>query len=831
MPLQRWPARLLHGPATLILAVAVYCEVALPVPLRSTFTYLVPDSLGEGPEPGSRVVVPFRRKAVVGVVLECTSSKPDTENLREIVEVLDAQPALPPALVALGRWLADYYVAPVGEVFRAMLPPVVEVRTVRELRLTPAGREYLLRLLDGGERTEEENAELAVLQQFEVEQPVPANQFRKLAGGEAAAARLLRGGALEAREVARRRTTRTQKIVAWARTAPQPAPGSGEERIRDLLTATRGPLPVHALAEQAKVSLAVIERLIRDGVLETWEEPLDVELDSLEADIELPRNVLNPGQAHAVEQIRGWMDCGGFVTGLLHGVTGSGKTEVYLAAIETALERGRSALVLVPEIALTLAMSRLLRARLGEAAGVIVLHSGLPDGERARAWWAVRRGESRVVIGTRSAIFAPLERLGLVIVDEEHESSYKQEETPKYNGRDTALVRAKLEGAVAVLGSATPSLESYQHARAGKYQLLELEGRVSNRPLAQVALVDLRDEFRRTHRGGALSERLRSAITARLEAGTQALVLINRRGYSWCALCRSCGAAVQCQNCSISLTYHKSRQRLLCHYCGYSRPVPKACPKCNAEYMYFVGEGAEQVEEQLRAQFPAARVGRLDRDTVRSKRAYQKILGAFAAGKLDILVGTQMVAKGHDFHRVTLVGVVSADLALGLPDFRAAERTFQILTQVAGRAGRGELPGEVLVQTFHPEHYAIQYGARQDYQAFFEKEVHFRRMMHYPPFAALASVLVRAPKIENAIRWSRALEGFFRPLEARGLKVLGPAQAPLARLRRDYRFQFLLKAPKRTQLSRVLGECLDFCAKKEIPDGAVLVDVDPVNLL
>jgi primosomal protein N' (replication factor Y) len=460
-----------------------------------------------------------------------------------------------------------------------------------------------------------------------------------------------------------------------------------------------------------------------------------------------------------------------------------------------------------------------------------VLHSALPDAERAREWWRVRRGEARVVVGTRSAVFAPLENPGLIIVDEEQESSYKQEDTPRYNGRDTAIVRAKLEGAVALLGSATPSLESFQNARTGKYRLLELGARVAGRPLAPVTVVDMREDFRRTHKAAPLGESLRAAIAARLAGGTQALILMNRRGYSWFALCRSCGASVQCENCSIALTFHKRRDRLVCHYCGYARPVPNKCPKCESPHVYFVGEGAEQVEEYLRREYAHARIARLDRDAVRTKREYQKILGAFASEKLDLLVGTQMVAKGHDFHRVTLVGVVSADLQLALPDFRAAERTFQLLTQVAGRAGRGTLAGEVLVQTYYPEHYAIQFAAKQDYSAFFERELNFRRMMHYPPFTALASVIVRDAKIETAIRWARAIESFLLPHAAQGLKILGPASAPLARLRREYRFQFLLKSPKRALLTRTLSACLDFCATKEIPADAVLVDVDPVSLM
>ncbi|MBI1750846.1 MAG: primosomal protein N' [Acidobacteria bacterium] len=807
-----------------------YCEVALPLPLHSAFTYAVPPAIEDAVLPGSRVVVPFRNRALVGVVLERTDRKPEAAKIREVVEVLDALPALPPRLLELGRWLASYYLAPIGEVFRAMLPPSVEVQPERILTLTDFGRGYMHDLDSALNRTETEVADHALLQLLEVGgKPLREIQVRKLPGGPAAAERLQRRGCIEGREVARRRKTRTQKIVAWNPIATHEPSSAAEKKLREVLTATRGPLPLPLLLQQAGVSRSVVMRLQSQGKLTAWEEPLAVEEDLFEADFEPPANVLNPDQQRAADEIHGWLDAGAFTVGLLYGVTGSGKTEVYLRAVAAALERGRAALVLVPEIALTLWIGRLCRAMFGE--GVAVLHSALPDAERAREWWRVRRGEAKVVVGTRSAVFAPLENPGLIIVDEEQESSYKQEETPRYNGRDTAVVRAKLEGAVALLGSATPSMESFHNARIGKYRLLHLESRVEGRPLAAVTVVDMREDFRRTKKTAPLGESLRAAVAARLAQGTQALILMNRRGYSWFVLCRSCGASVQCENCSIALTFHKRRDRLICHYCGYTRPVPKKCLKCESPHVYFVGEGAEQVEEYLRKEYADARIGRLDRDTVRTKREYQKILSAFASGKLDLLVGTQMVAKGHDFQRVTLVGVVSADLQLGLPDFRAAERTFQLLTQVAGRAGRGALPGEVLVQTYYPEHYAIQFAARQDYAAFFEKELHFRRLMHYPPFTALANVIVRDRKIENAIRWARAIESFLSPHAAHGLKVLGPAAAPLARLKRDFRFQFLLKAPKRALLTRALSACLDFCVEKEIPADAVLVDVDPVSLL
>ncbi|HTW23540.1 MAG TPA: primosomal protein N' [Candidatus Baltobacteraceae bacterium] len=822
---------------------ARYCEVALPVPLRSTFTYLLPQSLAaplDGqPIVGRRVVVPFRRRAMIGVVLAESTKPPQIAHassrgsaaaaapaIREITEVMDPLAALPPKLIELGEWISRYYVAPIGETFRAMLPPDVEVRHGREYSLTEAGRVRIEELAQRLTLAEEERSESDLLNQIAA--ATVEKSVRRKRINEAAAEALVRRGYLSAHEVLRHRKARTKKIVAWNPEAPDRPAGEPEKRVRESLMDAGAPLPMDLLLERACVTLRVVQRLENVRMVLTWEEPIVPGEDPWDTDFTPPSNTLNAEQNAALADVWRWLVSGKFTAALLHGVTGSGKTEVYLGAIEATLSRGKSAIVLVPEIALTLWVGRLVRARFGEH--VAVLHSGLQDTERAREWWRVRHGQARIVVGTRSAIFAPLENVGLIIVDEEQESSYKQEETPRYHGRDTAVYRARLEGAVALLGSATPSLETYHNTLAGKYQLLQLTSRVANRPLAAVRIVDLREEFRREHRATPVSESLRQAIALRLEEKTQAMVLINRRGYSWSQMCRSCGAMVQCENCSIALTYHKSRQRLECHYCGYSIRPPKLCPKCKSEHMYFVGDGAERVEEYLREQFPAARIARLDRDTVRTKREYQQVLGAFAKGEIDVLVGTQMVAKGHDFQRVTLVGVVAADLALGRPDFRAAEKTFQLLTQVAGRAGRGELSGEVLVETYYPEHYAIQYAAQQDYASFYEKEAQFRRLLHYPPFTALASVLVRDRKVENAIRWSRALAEYFAPFEERGVKILGPAAAPLARLRRDYRFQFVLKSPQRAMLGKALAGALDFCAAKQFPETAVIVDVDPTSL-
>jgi primosomal protein N' (replication factor Y) len=826
-----------------------FCNVALAVPLRTTFTYGIPESLRGSVLPGARVLVPFRNKSMVGVVVDWSARAPAKAKIKEINKVLDVIPALTPAMIELGRWIANYYLAPVGEVFRAMLPPVTEVRSRQQLVLTDAGRQ-LIHARTVSLASDFDNADIALLEKLIAKEgALPVTALAKLGVTATDLQRLSRGGLVEIRQSLQSRKQRTQTILAWRDKTSEPANKADaaprrkdldalkkfqqqSARVRELLQTERGPLPLPLLLKLARISRNTADRMLAEHLLESWEEPVDPAEDPFDVGYAPPAHELNAEQDAALKRIRARFELGEFGVQLLYGVTGSGKTEVYLRAIQETLARQKTALVLVPEIALTLWIGRQCRGWFGARfEGVAVLHSALTDVERAREWWRVRQGEARVVVGTRSAVFAPLERVGLIIVDEEQENSYKQEETPRYHGRDVAIVRAKMENAIALLGSATPSLETYHNAVTGKYELLTLPSRVQDRELAQVEIVDLRQEFQQTHEAGSISSALHVGIAECLSGGTQALVLINRRGYSWSVLCRSCGASVHCANCSISMTYHKNRNRLECHYCGFTAQVPKVCPKCDSKFVYFFGEGSEHVEERLRKEFPAARIARLDRDTTRTKRQYQQTLGAFAEGALDILVGTQMLAKGHDFQRVTLVGVVSADGLLSMPDFRAAERTFQLLTQVAGRAGRGELHGRVLIQTFYPEHYAVQDAVKQDYTAFFEREMNFRRTMGYPPLTSLANVIVRGTSLEKAIRWSRQLSEYFSPHNGKGVRILGPAAAPLARLKKEYRFQFLLKSPKRALLTRLLTGALDHCAAQEIPDTAVLVDVDPLSLM
>ncbi len=814
---------------------ASFCNVALPVPLRNTFTYSIPEALRAQVQPGSRVLVPFRKKSLVGVVVELAETSPAETKIREITKVLELVPALTPKLIELAHWIAGYYLAPIGEVFRAMLPPVTELTARRQILLTDTGKALATDLQQGKFLTELSGSEAEFLQKLlEKKGLLQFASYSRLGIELDALQRLQRRGYVQLQETVQGRKRKVHNVIAWkggAVAAGKPL-AEKEVRIRALLETERGPLPLPQLLKLAGVSRALIERMLRDGLLETWEEPIDPAEDPFDVGYSPPAHSLNESQERAFSSIRARFELGEFGVQLIHGVTGSGKTEVYLRSVQETLARGKTAIVLVPEIALTLWIGRQCRAWFGaHFEGVAVLHSALSDVERAREWWRVRNGQARVVVGTRSAIFAPVENLGLVIVDEEQENSFKQEETPRYHGRDVAIVRAKLENAVALLGSATPALETYHNATSGKYELLTMASRVENRSLAAVEIVDLRTEFQQTHQTSPISKILHDGIAECLSFNTQALILINRRGYSWSVLCRSCGASVQCANCSISMTYHKSRNRLECHYCGFVQAVPKTCPKCDSKYVYFFGEGSEHLEERLRKEFPGARIARLDRDAVRTKQQYQETLGAFAGGALDILVGTQMLAKGHDFQRVTLVGVISADSSLTLPDFRAAERTFQLLTQVAGRAGRGELPGRVLIQTYYPEHYAIQDAVRQDYLSFYERELHFRRMMAYPPFTSLANVIVRDTNLENAIRWSRRLSEYFSPSDGKGIRILGPASAPLARLKKEHRFQFLLKSPKRSVITKLLSGALSFCDANEIPQTAVLVDMDPLSLL
>jgi primosomal protein N' (replication factor Y) len=572
-----------------------------------------------------------------------------------------------------------------------------------------------------------------------------------------------------------------------------------------------------------KNSSTAARSLARKQLVTLTPEPMAIK----SAPIRAPHD-LNTAQRNAFDLIGAGIESRKFCTFLLHGVTGSGKTEVYLNAIDAALACGRSALLLVPEIALTPAVAGQFYARFGDR--VAILHSAFSDSERADQWRRIRAGGASVVVGTRSGVFAPVRNLGLIVVDEEHDASYKQEENPRYNGRDVAVVRAQAAGACVVLGSATPSLESRFNASSGKYTLLELPDRIAERPMPTVIPIDMRQEFLETRKHAIFSRALIEAIRERLSNNEQAMVLLNRRGFSSFVACRSCGTRIECINCSVTLTWHRRDRRLLCHYCGYAEKVPTVCPKCQSEHIHFMGAGSERVEDELHGEFPEAKIARLDRDTVTGKRQFEDILNNFRERNFDILVGTQMIAKGHDIPNVTLVGVVSADVGLGMPDFRAAERTFQLLTQVAGRAGRGDLPGVVYMQTINPDHYAVQLAARQDYDAFFEKELQFRRFMKYPPFSAMANVLVRAPKQEDALRMSTELGHQLTPAPD-NMKIMGPAEAPVPRLKAEFRYQLLIKSGSRKELNALLKRAQEYARAQKWGATALVIDVDPLTLM
>lgn len=604
-----------------------------------------------------------------------------------------------------------------------------------------------------------------------------------------------------------------------------------QQQIIDLLSANDGELLFAEVLDQTGAGASPINTLARRGIVEVYVR--DVGRDPLSGAL-LPRRdefTLTGEQQGALDQITAaLLDDGKFKAFLVHGVTGSGKTEVYIRAMKFALDHGRSAMMLVPEIALTPVFSRRLRSVFGSE--VAILHSALSQGERYDEWRRIRRGDARIAIGTRSAVFAPLENIGLVIVDEEHDSSYRQHESPFYNARDVAVMRASLAGAVVVLGSATPAMESFYNAQNGKYTYLRLPDRIGGRGLATAELIDMREVFKRFGKDVPLSPELLTEIAETQARGEQTIILLNRRGFSQFVLCRTCGETIKCKNCDITLTFHRGDNKLLCHYCNYREKVPKVCPSCESEFLYFVGEGTENIADMLAKKFPNMRIARVDRDTMAHKGELEDVLLKFAAGGLDMLVGTQMIAKGHDFPNVTLVGVISVDIGLGLPDLRSAERTFQLITQVAGRSGRGVRPGKVLIQTYYPEHYALRHAKEQDYEGFYEEEIRFRRNLGYPPFFVLASILIKhrdhayASKSANILR--RSLDA---ANTAKNARVLGPAPASLSRLKNEFRLQIILKATGRKALRETLDIGLADAEHHGCDLRTVNVEIDPVNLM
>jgi primosomal protein N' (replication factor Y) len=802
----------------------LYCDVSLPVPLDQVFTYALPETLRHRVRTGSRVLAPFGNRKLAGVVLRTHRETPPA-TVRELLRLLDEEPALDADLLKLGHWISSYYCAPLGEVLRAMTPLAGDLRRGKIVSLTKSGRDAARQLhLNEGDPSD---AATEILRLLDVRAMSASYLKQKVEKSAAVLKSLEKRGFIEMEDVtAERDPLRASAPRLRAEFLHRPLAEKLAKSERELLSYLELHPGSHNVGELeksvAKASTAA-RALARHNLVKLTLETVGASAFPFRAP-----HTLNPHQQIAFDRIRAALDARRFQPFLLQGVTGSGKTEVYLKSIDAALALGRGALMLVPEIGLTPAVAGQFHHRFGDK--VAILHSAFHDSERAQEWRRIRSGEARVVVATRSGVFAPVQNLGLIIVDEEHDQSYKQQETPRYHGRDVAIVRARDAEAVVVLGSATPSLESRYNAEKGKYEHLTLPERVESRPLPVVEIVDTRQEFLETRKQATFSRALIDAVTERLENNEQSMLLLNRRGFSSFMTCRACGERLECPNCSVTMTFHRRHHRMLCHYCNFSSRVPEQCPKCGSDHIQFLGVGSERVEDELHGAFPKARIARVDRDTIGGKRDYETILGAFRDGEYDILVGTQMIAKGHDIPNVTLVGIVSADTGLGLPDFRAAERTFQLLTQAAGRAGRGTTPGIVLMQTINPDHYAIRFAAEQDYEKFYAKELEFRRAMRYPPFGALANVVVRGAKDEDALARSAALGRLLNP-PPEGVKVLGPAAASLHRLKNEYRYQMLIKSSSRKRLNEILGEVRRFAAAEKWNPTSLVIDVDPMSIL
>jgi primosomal protein N' (replication factor Y) (superfamily II helicase) len=833
-------------------------SVAVPVPSLPALTYRVAGEVE--PLRGARAVVTVGRRVVTGVIVsverearpgrpaparDAGLSRPVAPSaIKDVDRLLDDDAFLPGPVVDLALWVADYYMCAPGEALAAALPPSTTVRSRARVVITDAGRELArspLHTLDALTR--------ALLDSTEAAPMSPAVLATRAAGGApagAARACRLREARLRLRSLEREGLVRieheltgrssafrTVRVAHATAAAHEPGvvdalPDRQREALHSLLIAGDGvetpefaargitPAAVAGLARKGLVAFTTVH-VDRDPFVD------EGRVAAREAEKALVEATAD--QEEALATLRALSALGEFRVALLHGVTGSGKTEVYRRLAQTVVAAGRRVLILVPEIALTPAVAATFRHTFGDR--VAIQHSGLSDGERHDQWHRIRRGDVDVVVGTRSAVFAPHSAPGLIIVDEEHDTSYKQEEAPRYHGRDVAIVRGRAAGALVVLGSATPSLETYHNALAGRYSSVVMARRVLDRPLADVRVVNMRDEYADEGPDVVLSRTLRESLVACVSRGEQAIVLLNRRGFATSIFCRQCGGTLECPNCSVTLTVHRAIERGRCHYCDHSVRLPDRCATCGAEYLEYTGFGTERVESELLAAVEGLRVARVDRDTMRRKGEIARLLSRFAAHDLDVLVGTQMIAKGHDFPAVTLVGVVSADVGLGLADFRASERTFQLLTQVAGRAGRGERPGEAIIQTLFPEHYSIVHATAQDYVAFYEREIAYRQAMRYPPVVSLVNVIVRAPTAARAIDEARRLADRVRAARGR-FRVLGPAPAPLGRLRGEHRAQFFMKGQERRAMREALGAALD--ALPEIRRRAV-VDVDPLSVL
>jgi len=815
-----------------------YVEVALPLPLRQTFTYILPIGLQENIKLGARLLVPFGKRQMTGYVVALHTQLDEAleieeSALKEAIELLDAEPLLTEEIVRLTQWTADYYASSWGEVLKASLPAGINQTTEQIYTITTQGRDELEKVSTA------KSAKVQILRFLNESGEISAREIAKKFGASAAA-RGLRELVKENRTSVFFRALTTQvkpkrrkavRLLPPEFHKPNQKPlTEAQERIVDLLLKENGEIVFTELIERADASASSINTLEKRGIVEIFVQ--EFMRDPLR-DAVLPKITdltLTGEQETVLSAIETALDAAKYKAFLLHGVTGSGKTEVYIRAMKRTLDGGRSALMLVPEIALTPVFSRRLRAVFGDE--VAIFHSNLSTGERFDEWRRLRSGAARIVIGTRSAVFAPLQNIGLIIVDEEHDGSYRQHESPFYNGRDVAIVRASFAKAVVVLGSATPALETFHNSHVGKYQYLSLPNRIGNRPMARAELIDMREVFKTDGKNTVFSPQLIEAIEETHARREQSIILLNRRGFSSFVLCRSCGEAIKCGNCDITLTYHKREAKLVCHYCNHRERAPQKCPNCAGKFLFFVGEGTEQIEDILVRKFSSLKIARIDRDTTARRKSFEETLLSFSRGEIDMLVGTQMLAKGHDFPNVTLVGVITVDAGLAMPDFRSAERTFQLLTQVAGRAGRGDLAGRVLIQTYHPEHYALRHASNQNYANFYNEEINFRKNLNYPPFVALASILIKHPNYNYAFDNAAILRECLQKVDTeKACRILGVAPAPLARLKGEHRLQILIKARSRAKLRETLDFALVEAAEKFCDLRIVNVEIDPVNLM
>lgn len=802
----------------------VYIEVAVPVPIPSALTYSVPEHWQVLAQVGSRVLVPVGRKTYTGIIVAKSSPAPVGVKIRSIQGVLDQVQALPEELVELALFVADYYLSPIGEVVRAMLPGEFDSALNHKIWLTTAGaftepsdelEEGLLTLL----REQGRASILDVVNELRSHQAVELVQ-RLIAAGKIASSKGIRrqrgyAFAVELVSVPMRtllercgKSALGKDIVAYFQNLKRPA-------LVDEVTGTVG------------CSKSVVDRLIRVGVLRRFQQLDKLELghELLEAEL-LPDFELTDEQQTAVARLLTAARGERYQGFMLQGVTGAGKTEVYFRVAEEVISRGGSAIMMVPEIALVPALASMARQRFGPI--MAILHSGLTASERRQEWTRIRSGEARIVLGPRSAVFAPVRNLGLIVVDEEQDPSYKQESSPRYQGRDLALMRGAREGAVVVLVSATPSMESRLNAELGKLAPLTLTKRVGGGSLPDPILVDLKTQQASRRPGDIVfSEPLVESMESALRDNGQIILLRNRRGYAPTLLCRACGEDMRCADCGLPRTLHKRERCLICHYCGSKLPTPESCPSCSETALEPIGAGTEKIEEVVMELFPEAKVGVLDRDSVRRRGGATSILRSFGSGEIDIMVGTQMVSKGHHFPNVSLAAVLLADTYLGFPDFRAVERTYSLLTQLAGRSGRGSKQGKVVIQTYHPNHYAIRAAVERDDAGFASEEMRFRKIFHYPPFTRMVQIMVRHSKRESALEEiARLAKQFDGHSLSSGIRVSGPAPAPFERLRGKWRFQMLLRGRSGKQIRRLLQEVIPSKSPCEI-----IVDVDPHDLL